>query len=260
MKRICLLGLLLVFLIAASSCSDDEIYFTQDEIVQGDIISGKQVELKHNRLLIYTEQGASVNVQGAKGQIHAVSSNEKVVTVSTSTDSKRSVYVTSKAIGEAVVTVTDEEGNSSCFTVEVKDVEELWTPKHLFVVSSDRQCVVKGATAADSAAIAADALAKATEAKFVIKERAIIAFDVSKRLYAYDQEDHLLFRGYMKLEQKGEGWAELIISDQTQLIGCYQGNTTSGLPILIREMTDLYQTAYPQVTKVQVYLPVKSLQ
>lgn len=260
MKRICLLGLLLVFLIAASSCSDDEIYFTQDEIVQGDIISGKQVELKDNRLLIYTEQGASVNVQGAKGQIHAVSSNEKVVTVSTSTDSKRSVYVTSKAIGEAVVTVTDEEGNNSWFTVEVRDVEELWTPKSVLMVNSDKRCVVEGVTAADSAAIAVDALSKVAEVKFVVKERVVFPFGSSKRLYAYDKEDNLLFQGYMKLEQKGEGWAELSVSYQDQLINSYQVNTTSGFPILMKEMTDLYQSAYPQVTKVQVYLPVKSLQ
>lgn len=62
-------------------CSDDDgIQLTQDEII-GDINTGKQVGIKGNSLVIYTTQGACVNVQGAKGKISAQSSDEKVVTV-----------------------------------------------------------------------------------------------------------------------------------------------------------------------------------
>lgn len=260
MKQIGWFVFLLISLLSMVACSDDGIYFTQDEIVQGDIITGKQIELKGNVLVVYTEEAGSVNVQGAKGQIHAVSSDEKVVTVSESSDGKSTVFVTSVAVGKAVVTVNDEEGNSSSFTVEVKDVEELWTPKSLFVVSSEKLCVVEGVSAADSAAIVADVLSSVVEAKFVIKERSFIPSSVVKRLYVYDSEENLLFRGLMKLEQKEDGLAALSVYYQDELLASYQVNTKLGSLFLIKELTDAYQDAYPQVTKVQVYLPIKTLQ
>lgn len=260
MRRFYLLGLLLICLLGIVACSDDGIYFTQDE-VQGDIMTGKQIELKGNSLVVYTEGGSLVNVQGAKGQIHAVSSDEKVVTVSESTDGKLAVIVTSVSIGEGVVTVTDEEGNSAWFTVEVKDVEVLWTPKYIYVVSSDnKKCLVEGVNAADSVAIATDTLSKVREVKFVVKERPMIPFGVSKRLFAYDKEKNLLFRGYMYLEQQGNGLAQLSVYDRNQLLCSYQVNVALEFPSLIKDMTAVYQLAYPQVTKVQVYLPVRVLQ
>ncbi len=61
-------------------CSDDEkgMYFTKDEIVQGDINTGKQVGIKDNTIDVYTTEQGYVNVQGAVGKISATSVDENV--------------------------------------------------------------------------------------------------------------------------------------------------------------------------------------
>ena len=67
MKTKALWGLwLLLFTLGAVACSDDGIYFTQDEIVEGDIMTGKQVRLVDNTLVVYTGMSGSVNIQGGK--------------------------------------------------------------------------------------------------------------------------------------------------------------------------------------------------
>ena len=43
------------------ACDDEDgIYFTQDEIIQGDILTGKQIGLENNTLNIYTTEGGGV--------------------------------------------------------------------------------------------------------------------------------------------------------------------------------------------------------
>ena len=78
--KIYFLAMAFVALLMVGCSDDDGIQLTQDEII-GDINTGKQVGIKGNSLVIYTTQGACVNVQGAKGKISAQSSDEKVVTV-----------------------------------------------------------------------------------------------------------------------------------------------------------------------------------
>ena len=78
--KIYFLAMAFVALLMVGCSDDDGIQLTQDEII-GDINTGKQVGIKGNSLVIYTTQGAYVNVQGAKGKISAQSSDEKVVTV-----------------------------------------------------------------------------------------------------------------------------------------------------------------------------------
>ena len=78
--KIYFLAMAFVALLMVGCSDDDGIQLTQDEII-GDINTGKQVGIKVNSLVIYTTQGARVNVQGAKGKISAQSSDEKVVTV-----------------------------------------------------------------------------------------------------------------------------------------------------------------------------------
>ena len=90
LKNIYFVNLWLVFcLLFTTACNDDDnIYFTQDEII-GDINSGKQIALENNTLVVYTNNMAtSVNVQGAKGKIHATSSDENIVLVTSSNEGK----------------------------------------------------------------------------------------------------------------------------------------------------------------------------
>ena len=70
LKNIYFVNLWLVFcLLFTTACNDDDnIYFTQDEII-GDINSGKQIALENNTLVVYTNNiGTSVNVQEQKGR------------------------------------------------------------------------------------------------------------------------------------------------------------------------------------------------
>lgn len=93
LKNIYFVNLWLVFcLLFTTACNDDDnIYFTQDEII-GDINSGKQIALENNTLVVYTNNMAtSVNVQGAKGKIHATSSDENIVLVTSSNEGKATV-------------------------------------------------------------------------------------------------------------------------------------------------------------------------
>ena len=78
--KIYFLAMAFVALLMVGCSDDDGIRLTQDEII-GDINTGKQVGIKDNSLVIYTTEGSTVNVQGAKGKVSAQSSDEKVVTV-----------------------------------------------------------------------------------------------------------------------------------------------------------------------------------
>ena len=103
LKNIYFVNLWLVFcLLFTTACNDDDnIYFTQDEII-GDINSGKQIALENNTLVVYTNNMAtSVNVQGAKGKIHATSSDENIVLVTSSNEGKATVLVEALNIGNA---------------------------------------------------------------------------------------------------------------------------------------------------------------
>ena len=113
--KIYFLAMAFVALLMVGCSDDDGIRLTQDEII-GDINTGKQVGIKDNSLVIYTTQGSTVNVQGAKGKVSAQSSDEKVVTVTCIHETGQygkdeRVSLTAVAVGKALVTVSDEDGN-----------------------------------------------------------------------------------------------------------------------------------------------------
>ena len=144
--KIYFLAMAFVALLMVGCSDDDGIRLTQDEII-GDINTGKQVGIKDNSLVIYTTEGSTVNVQGAKGKVSAQSSDEKVVTVTCIHETGQygkdeRVSLTAVAVGKALVTVSDEDGNEAKFAVEVKDVEELWKSS-VFAVRQ-KKCLVEG--------------------------------------------------------------------------------------------------------------------
>lgn len=109
--KIYFLAMAFVALLMVGCSDDDGIQLTQDEII-GDINTGKQVGIKGNSLVIYTTQGARVNVQGAKGKISAQSSDEKVVTVTCIHETGQygkdeRISLSAIAVGKAIVTVTE---------------------------------------------------------------------------------------------------------------------------------------------------------
>ena len=147
----------LAALLCLTSCSDDDsgIQLTEDEVT-GDIITGKQIVI--NTLTTYTDSGSKVNVNGAKGKVSAISSDDSVAKVScSSNESEKEIYVSGVSEGNATITVTDSDGNSAILKVEVKNWTARWKIyKTMYVVN--RKCLVEGVSSEDSAAIAADAI------------------------------------------------------------------------------------------------------
>ena len=223
LKNIYFVNLWLVFcLLFTTACNDDDnIYFTQDEII-GDINSGKQIALENNTL---------------------------VVLVTSSNEGKATVLVEALNIGNAQITVTDAGGNSATFTVEAKDGEELWE-KRIYTLRGKRQCLIKGVTPSDSAQIAAEAIGKVPEAKWVIKKRSYPFAESLQRMYVYDEENQLLVQGILEIEKSASNQPSYsIYSDKHELLMNYT------MPISGYFVTDEYRNIYPEVTEVLVYLP-----
>ena len=189
----------------------------------------------------------SVNVQGAKGKIHATSSDENIVLVTSSNEGKATVLVEALNIGNAQIT-----GNSATFTVEAKDGEELWE-KRIYTLRGKRQCLIKGVTPSDSAQIAAEAIGKVPEAKWVIKKRSYPFAESLQRMYVYDEENQLLVQGILEIEKSASNQPSYsIYSDKHELLMNYT------MPIsgyFVKDLTDEYRNIYPEVTEVLVYLP-----
>lgn len=257
MKHIYSVSLWLALCLFAVACNDEnEIYFTQDEIVQGDINTGKQIKLDGNTLIVYTEGGDYVNIQGAKGEIRATSSDESIATVKVVQEGKNTVVITAVAIGKTYVTVTDAEGTSSGFTVEVKDEEELWTQKRVFSFTSGNQCVVEGVSPADSATIATEALSQTIEeATLVFKERSFIPDGTYQRLYAYDSSKQLLYKGFYTLDSIDERFLRLNVYDKEELLTSFLVDKKTPY-YLVKDLTDEYKARpqYAAATKVWLYL------
>lgn len=180
--KIYFLAMAFVALLMVGCSDDDGIQLTQDEII-GDINTGKQVGIKGNSLVIYTTQGARVNVQGAKGKISAQSSDEKVVTVTCIHETGQygkdeRISLSAIAVGKAIVTVTDEDGNEAKLAVEVKDVETLWKTTQVFS-GYQKYCKVEGVSKEDSLVIASDAIASKPYEAVKFKSRGDV-FTVSR--------------------------------------------------------------------------------
>jgi predicted lipid carrier protein YhbT len=66
-----LLTLLCTALLFSGCDDDDNLFFTQEEVVEGDIATGRQLPLTGNAINIYTTETDVVNVQNAHGNLVA---------------------------------------------------------------------------------------------------------------------------------------------------------------------------------------------
>ncbi|MCD7926016.1 MAG: Ig-like domain-containing protein [Bacteroides sp.] len=267
MKTKALWGLwLLLFTLGAVACSDDDIYFTQDEIVEGDIMTGKQVRLVDNTLVVYTGMSGSVNIQGGKGDCTAKSANTEVATVTESNDGgSHMVLVTGNAIGNTIITVTDSKGNSSSFAVIVKNAEDLWGNVFIYEYDEEfgqKECFVRGASPADSAAIVADVFAKNKDCRFVMKSRFAAPSEIY-RTVVYDAEGKVLLDGpspspvTVDKDVPSFKW-EVYSRQERTVLARYLFVQNSG-PRIIKGLTEEYQAKYPEVSSVALWIPVRKL-
>lgn len=250
--KIYFLAMAFVALLMVGCSDDDGIQLTQDEII-GDINTGKQVGIKGNSLVIYTTQGARVNVQGAKGKISAQSSDEKVVTVTCIHETGQygkdeRISLSAIAVGKAIVTVTDEDGNEAKLAVEVKDVETLWKTTQVFN-GYQKYCKVEGVSKEDSLVIASDAIASKPYEAVKFKSRGDV-FTVSRIQFLAGGK--VLVDGYYTTTYN-EDHSILYFE-----VGDGKGGTLENFylkpkgSLFFWDLTDKYKEAYPQVTKVEL--------
>lgn len=209
---------------------------------------------KGNSLVIYTTQGARVNVQGAKGKISAQSSDEKVVTVTCIHETGQygkdeRISLSAIAVGKAIVTVTDEDGNEAKLAVEVKDVETLWKTTQVFS-GYQKYCKVEGVSKEDSLVIASDAIASKPYEAVKFKSRGDV-FTVSRIQFLAGGK--VLVDGYYTTTYN-EDHSILYFE-----VGDGKGGTLENFYLKPKEgslffwdLTDKYKEAYPQVTKVEL--------
>ena len=269
MKTKALWGLwLLLFTLGAVACSDDGIYFTQDEIVEGDIMTGKQVRLVDNTLVVYTGMSGSVNIQGGKGDCTAKSANTEVATVTESNyGGSHMVLVTGNAIGNTIITVTDSKGNSSSFAVTVKNAEDLWGNVFIYEYDEEfgqKECFVRGVSPADSAAIVADVFAKNKDCRFVMKSRFAAPSEIY-RTVVYDAGGKVLLDGPSPRPVAGTGGTGIpyfkwkVYSRQDGIVLAEYASVQDGSPRIVKDLTDKYQVKYPEVSSVFLWISVRIL-
>lgn len=266
----CSLALLLLSISGLWACSDDndEIYFTQDEIVEGDILTGKQLSVG-NSVTVYTNMSDYVNVQGAKGKISAVSANAKIASVQVLNAayearpiSDKSILVKGTAVGNTVVTVTDEDGHYATLNIEVKDEKALWSPVAEYTKISliEDDVLITGATPQQEAAIRTDLLVRKThEHKFLLMKWIPAPFITTFfRMYVYDAGGNLLYelrQGYRTMENNVTLYA---VDKDGNLLKSYTFTEKEeyGTLLLCEDVTEDYKELYPDV-KVEVRMVVK---
>ena len=259
--KIYFLAMAFVALLMVGCSDDDGIRLTQDEII-GDINTGKQVGIKNNSLVIYTTEEATVNVQGAKGKVAAQASDEKVVTVTCIHETGQygkdeRVSLKAVAVGKAIVTVTDEDGNEAKLAVEVKDVEELWHTVAV-AVTGQKRCIVEGVSKEDSLAIASDAIASKPYQAFRLKRRDYYNGDnfTVYRLQILDAQKNVLVDGYYRTEDNEDHSIRYfyVKNRDNETLESFYSRPQYGL-LFFWDLTDKYKKkTYPQVTRVELVM------
>lgn len=192
-----IIGLTLVFFASFgfTACSDEDgdIYFTQDEIIQGDIATGKQIPLPGNAISVYATMGNSVNVQNASGAISAVSKDESIATARIVDASM--VIVVGVQIGETQIVVSDADGKTATLNVKVEDINLYWYTIYTYKKISLVEDVVEieGADDAARGYIINDILcSKGKERTFTIKGGSSFPSSVYK-MQVSDKDGNILY-------------------------------------------------------------------
>lgn len=253
----------LLFACCLAACNEDEIYFTQDELI-GDILTGKQVRLEDNTLVLYTSMSDRVNVHGTKGTYTVKSADKEIATVIEYNETGCSeLQVQGCKEGNTTITVTDSRGNTAGFFVTVRNVEELWNS--VFICERNEEfyhieCLVTGISSADSVAVVEDAYAHNTDYRFVIKSTFMPPSNVY-RMLVYDAEGKVLIDGPLRLYIPTEGklpsfrW-EVYSMKEEILLASYAYRENGGAWV-VKDLTEEYRAKYPSVNKVELWFPVR---
>lgn len=110
---------IIALMVPLAGCEDREIYFTTDEVV-GDIITGNQIRLDNP--VITSMEAIKVNVQNAKGNVTATSSDTEIAEVEVYKYQYRypELTISLKKQGDVSILVKDEDGNTATLCISAR--------------------------------------------------------------------------------------------------------------------------------------------
>jgi hypothetical protein len=267
LKSIIELTLVLFASFAFTACSDEDkdIHFTKNEVVQGDILTGKQVSIPGNTINVYTTMSDVVNVQNASGVISAVSKNENIATVrvvNASYDGEpiqdKGIEIRGIQVGETNIVVSDADGKTATLNVKVEDVSLFWNTICTYKKTSlvEDEVEIEGIDETSTGVIKTDILSnKAKENTFIIKASKSYPFSVYK-MQVLDKNENVLYE-LVSGTVSGSGYKfHLPSQDQTSGVKTYSfyEETNSFGKWLVEDISDDYKAQYP---KVKVLLKMK---
>lgn len=260
-----LLGLILIFCLPVffTSCSDDdELYFTQDELI-GDINTGHQVNIG-NTILVYNGEGARVNIQGCKGGFTASSANEEIATVRVE-ETETFIIISGIKIGNTTISVVDGEGKTATLNVTVDDVERLYTTICSFEKDETSENIVQVTGVSDEVAaeIRASILAQSKDSKFVVKSRSVGDVMTSYRLSILDANNETLVDYPFCIMDSEDNDIPHALSHYRTFVSSEEVYkdfyyVVDGENYFVEDLSYEYNTIYPNI-QVLMYVKVKQI-
>ena len=268
LKSIIRLTLVLFASFAFTACSDEseDIHFTKNEVIEGDILTGNQVSIPGNTISIYATMSDAVNVQNASGAISAVSKNENIATVSVVNASYNGEPIQNKGIkihgiqiGETQIVVSDAGGNTATLNVKVEDVNLFWNTICTYKKASlvEDKVEIEGIDETSAGSIRTDILSKkAKERTFIIKASKSFPFSVYK-MQVLDKDEAILYELVGGTVSDSGYKFPLPSQDQSSEVKTYSfyEETNSSGKWLVEDISDDYKAQYPNV-KVQLKMQI----
>lgn len=263
---------------AITACDNhEELYFTQTQVIVNDpCLTGapkKEVPLPNNTLTLVLGSSNFVNIQGGSGN-YTATSDRLGVELEINPNVKNQILIKGTMItSQACITVTDDEGNSGSFIVEVyKDyIYDANETANRPIV-----CRVEGISTTDSATIASDAIQNNQDARFIIRN-----VDLDWRPTSRSTDDMMVeflpitiqnnkqetilkgkcFPHYNRFENAWWIWEIDIYLDEEyrkddfyDITYYYVDNETGKW--LVKDLTNEYSKKYNGISSVLLWLPV----
>lgn len=254
-----------LFAATFASCSDDDeqIYFSEDQIVGGDILTGNYNKIG-NSLTLYAGRSWSINVHGCSGGVKAVSVDENVATVAIQagaySDGHYCASINGVGVGTTTILFTDNSGKSATLTVTVEEYNFIIEERFRRASAVDDVCTVEGVTDAEAAVIKAEVIAKhAAEEKFILEYDDTPECDGMNVYYhakykTYDADDNLLYETTGLYS--GDGKISFYDDNSGTFFIFYESSDQTGRYLYL-DFTQSYLSKYPNIKSVALKIYVE---
>jgi len=252
-KILCCAAALLIAVTVASCSDDDEngIYFVTDEVVEGDILTGKEVSVKS--INVYKGYSYGCQVRGFSGTLQAVSSDESVATAEINATSD-ATYLAVRGCGEGstVITVSDAAGQIATMPVSVKPLNRY---KYERTDASNDFIGVEGVSDSEAEAIKSDVRKRfADEFRYELEPVPTMPSAGLYRLYVYDKSGNLLYEMHGSKQFHDSSFVFQKTDGETKYAYFF------GSEALEIYLTDLYRMEYPNVKTVVFVMNISKIE